>query len=405
MSLLRRTAQPRGDEARNGTFSISNLAALLANDGIGGPQAGNVDKALRDAATWACIKVKAQGIASLPVDVIRMSGSTRIPVPTPEFIANPSGLVSRRVWTFQVAWSLFVDGNAFGRITRKDSMGRPLQIETIAPDKVTRREVVDGIPQAYVGEKLMQVYPFGDLWHLPGEMVAAGSPFGLSPLTYGSHSVGTSLAAEEFGGRFFTDGGHPTAIVTTDRDPGVDGAKALKQRIREAVGGINREPLVLPNGITWQQIQTSPSDSQFLDLMRFEVEQTCRRHGVPPNMVFAAVSGQNVTYSNVSQADLAYLKHTLSYPISLIEDALSGFLPAPRIVRFNRDAILRADTLTRYQAHEIALRNRWATVNEVRAIEDLSPLSAEFDEPGVPPMTQPELPFDDSSDDDEGGTA
>jgi HK97 family phage portal protein len=171
----------------------------------------------------------------------------------------------------------------------------------------------------------------------------------------------------------------------------------LKAKIMEVVGGTSREPLVLPQSIEWQQISVNPSDSQFIDLLRFEVEQTCRRHGVPPSMVYAAVSGQNVTYANVSQADLHYLKHTLSYPIDLVEDALTDLVSRPKIVRLNRDAILRADTAGRYVAYETALRNRFATVNEVRTLEDMEPFGSDFDEPGIPPMVEP---ADDDSDEE-----
>jgi hypothetical protein len=50
----------------------------------------------------------------------------------------------------------------------------------------------------------------------------------------------------------------------------------------------------------------------------------------------------------------------------------TGLLPEPRYVRFDRDALLESTTLARYEAHAKALQNRWKTVNEVRADEDMA---------------------------------
>lgn len=382
MSILRRVA--RSHQEQRTTYSLKQLGIILGNGSGRGPQAATIDRALRDAATWACINVKAKSIAELPVDVYQATSEDgRKHASVPRIIANPSPTVSRRAWMFQLASSLFTDGNAYG-IVADESGGWPTIIELVDPECVTRRAVVNGIKTVWIDNVEHKAWPFGDLWHMAGETVMAGSPFGLSPIQYGASQAGASLAAEEFGARFFSDGGHPSAIIKAESEPTQEQAERLKAKILAATSGASREPIVLPSSITWEQISVNPDDSQFIETMRWEVEQTCRRHGVPPTMVFGAVSGSEVTYANVTQNDLAFLKHTLSYPISLIEDALSALMPRPRFVKFNRDAILRADTLQRYQVHAIALANKLATVNEIRALEDEEPFGPEFDVPGLP---------------------
>jgi HK97 family phage portal protein len=132
-------------------------------------------------------------------------------------------------------------------------------------------------------------------------------------------------------------------------------------------------------------LSSDPNETQFIDLMRFEVEQVCRFWGVPPSMVYAAVSGQNVTYSNVTDADLAFLKHSLDGYLVRIENALTQLLPKPQVVRANRDAVLRSDARARHEIYDIRLKNRTVTVNEVRKLEDEPPFpEPEFDDPGIP---------------------
>ena len=398
--LFERRAPQPAEEQRS--YSMAQLGLARWADPSGAPSVTDPYRALTHAAVWACVSIKAKNIASLPVDEVRYvtQGGRRVrePMPQSQVIRAPSAIVSRRGWTHQIAHSLFTDGNAFGLVVA-ESAGRPTQIELMDPSQVHNRRLEDGRKAVDVLGVTHEAYPFGDLWHVPGEMLAAGSPFGLSPVEHAGRAVGTALKAEDFGGGFFARGGIPSAILAPERDPGEEGAKALKAAFMRAAEG--REPAVLPQSVTYERIAVDPNDSQFIDLMRFEIEQVCRFFGVPPSMVYAAVSGQNVTYANVTDADLQFLKHTLSYPIDLLEDALSDLLPAPRVARFNRDAILRADTAKRYQAHQMALQNRWRTVNEVRTLEDEQPFDdPAFDEPGIPGVGTPPPMADDDA---EGG--
>ena len=119
--------------------------------------------------------------------------------------------------------------------------------------------------------------------------------------------------------------------------------------------------------------------------MRFEVEQACRFFGVPPSMAYAAVSGQSVTYANVSQADLQYLKHSLGIWLLDIEDAWSSLLPVDQTVKFNVEGLLRMDAEGRWKIHDLRLSNKTTSVNRVLALEDEPPIDdPEFDKPGIP---------------------
>lgn len=343
---------------------------------------------LRNAASWACINVIADAIGRTPLDVVTGDGVARRPVsPTPRVIAKPSGLVQTDVWRFQLGWSLATDGNAFGQITTVSTRGAyPTSIEFVDPAAVTERQVVKGVPQVKYDDKVHKLYPFGDFWHCPGRTVAAGSPFGLSPVAQASRVIGTSLAAEEYSYRFFTDGGHPTTILYSDADLNADQAAEVKAAWRRAVQPGSREPAVFSSSLKADKIQVDPNETQFIELIRVMVDQVCRFWGVPPSMVFGATSGQSVTYANVTDYDLTFLKHSLDGYYVRVENAMSDLLPGPQIVKANRNAILRSDPKTRYEANAIALANRQMTINEARALEDQPGFGPEFDVPGIPPF-------------------
>ena len=84
-----------------------------------------------------------------------------------------------------------------------------------------------------------------------------------------------------------------------------------------------------------------------------------------------------MTYSNVEQDWIAFVRFTLMGYLRPIENALTDLTVRGQSVRFNFEALLRTDTKTRYEAHEIALRAKFKTVDEVRAIEGDAPLTAD----------------------------
>jgi phage portal protein BeeE len=92
-----------------------------------------------------------------------------------------------------------------------------------------------------------------------------------------------------------------------------------------------------------------------------------------PEMI-ASEAGGSLTYANVEQRALDFLTFTLRPWIVRLETALSTLLSSTTTVKFNAAALVRTDLLTRYQAHESAIRAGWKLRSEVRELEDLPPI-------------------------------
>jgi len=376
----------RGDHAERRGISLSQLAAWKQQISASySPVPVSTQQALTHAASSACVDVLATSVSTLPIDAVRTQGRSRIPVsPAPSLIAAPSAIVAPDVWMYQLVDSMCTDGNGFGLVTGVDSMARPTGIELLNPGIVADRRVIDGVPTALVDGTRHRLFPHGELWHVPGKYARAGSPFAESPVVRAAATIGAALVAREFGSRFFADGGHPGGIIKSSRELTKDEADAIKKAFVNATRG-NREPAVIGAGLEYSPIMIDPNDSQFLGLMQFCIEEACRFWRVPPSMVYASTSGQNVTYANASQADLHYLKHSLEGLLVRIERALSALLTRPQFARFNRNAFLRADPQTRFDIYDKRLRNKTLSVNDVHALEDEPGVDdPDFDEPGIP---------------------
>jgi HK97 family phage portal protein len=210
------------------------------------------------------------------------------------------------------------------------------------------------------------------MWHrrvhpVPGRLL------GLSPIALHALTIGTGIAALQFGAQWFQEGAHPSGVLSTDKDINRTQANTAKERFLSAIRG-RREPVVLGGGWKYQTIQIAPNESQFLETNNYTAAECCRIFGPGFAEIFGYETGGSLTYSNVEQRSLDFLTYAADPWLVRIERILSALLPRPRYVKFNRAALVRTDLLTRYRAHEIALRNRWKVVNEVRADEDMRPV-------------------------------
>lgn len=407
MSLLRQLLPQRASEQRSRV--PIDWPSLLA--GGGGAAAGVIvtpESAARSAAVTGCQRVLTASVASLPIDVILERGGTRRRVERlPQIVANPSGTVRRRAFVAQLMKSMLNDGNAYAEIVDWDPAGRARQMETRHYKDVVWRKDDNGRLRPHIKNEPVDLWPVGPLLHLPATpFMQPGSPVADSPVDLAMEAIGTGLAAERFGGRFFADGGRGSDIVYADADLTPEQAQIIKQRILASRTGM-RDPAVLGSGLRVEHEVINPEDSQFIDLLRFEVEQACRFFGVPPTMVYAAISGQSVTYANIGQADLQYLKHSLNSWLLDLEDPWSELLTAPQRVRFNVDGLLRMDAKERHTIYGMRLDKKTITVDEVRTLEDEEPFGGAFAEPGIPGGGSPaggDQEGDDPSSDDEEGT-
>jgi HK97 family phage portal protein len=327
----------------------------------------NADTAMRSAAVWSCVRLLADVVSELPVHVY--TDADRREVDPPRALVTPAAGTDLQDWLWQHMISYLLRGNVMGIIADRITVTRPSQIELVNPDRVTVQATPDGTIWRLDGQEIDRT----DLWHrraypLPCE------PLGLSPIAYFANTIGLGLAAEQYGSKFFRDSAIPTGVLTTD-EPLTPEQAQVNLALWDAANQDRRKTAVLGSDLKFQAISIPPGDSQLIDQMRLNVQQIARIFGVPPEMV-GSDSGVSMTYSNVESRDLSFLKYSLQPWLGRLERAMNTLVPRGQYVKFNAAALLRTDTLNRYQAHAIALDKGFLTLNEVRALEDRAPLSA-----------------------------
>lgn len=343
------------------------LAQMRSNRLSPGLPVVSQESAQRLSAVWAASELVASTASSLPID--QTGEAARL-------FVDPSSTVHLQGWLHQLFMSAVLRGNAYALVVSFDRLGYPERAETVAPDLVRWRWTADGW-EVKVDNRVELLWPIGRLLHVP-LFLQPGCPVGLSPIEYHRATLGGSMAAQKFGADFFGSGGHPVGLLMMDQDPGEAGAKAAKARFKQAA--IDRDVVALSSG-KYVPLTVSPSDSQFLDTMRFGVEEIARVFlGGFPEMIGAATSGQSVTYANREQRVADFLAFSLqSRYLVPFERAFSRWTRNGG-VKFNVDALLRSDLAGRYASYVSAATvgeksgTPLLTTNEMRAFEDLPPL-------------------------------
>lgn len=353
---------------------LTDPSKIPSNGDLGGTVSGpavNVRTSLRHIDVYACESLIADAIAMLPVDVFRKAGPARTPVASP-LAERPNAEMSRFDFWQRAVTSVLGSGDSFNVVSARDRSGYASQLTPVHPDDVRKvdRDPVTKIVRYHL--RGGDIVPKFDMMHVPG-FILPGELRGMSVLEAGRQGIGLSMAAEEFGARWFGDGATPSSILESDQPYNEDAAKAAQQAWMKAHGDRHRKPAVLFGGLSWKQIQITPEESQFLETRQFQTSQIARLFRVPPHMI-GSIEKSTSWGSGIEEQGIGFVVYTLGPWLARFEQALTALLPSDHFARFNVSALLRGNAKDRYLAYAIGRQWGWFCVDDIRALEDLPPL-------------------------------
>lgn len=330
--------------------------------------------ALRLIPVYSAVAGIAEDIATTPVRAYRDTGDgTRSPLGRqPEWLATPAPWGGRIPWLHQALTSLLLRGNAYGVVVATGSNGWPSKIVWQHPDRVTVTEKVPGMPPEYrVGNVPV---PAESMVHIPA-FVLPGSFVGLSPVSLFRVQLTKSHKAQQYAADFFDRGIMPPGVLkNTQQTISAAQARLAKSRFKAAVA--DRDIFVTGSDWEWTALQVPKDDAAFLEAIQAGATEIAAIFRVAPEDI-GGKAGGSLTYSTVELNELKRNRRTLLPWTRRLEESLTACLPRPQYVRFNLDALARADLKTRMEAHEIALRTGMETNAEGRALEERPPLTSD----------------------------
>jgi HK97 family phage portal protein len=213
--------------------------------------------------------------------------------------------------------------------------------------------------------------PFDDIVHIP-LFPMPGERIGLSPIANFAQTLGVGLAGADLRERLVRGGGFPPGTFeNVDREVEQSEAEIIKARLVSSIR--THTPLVYGSGWKYNPITVPPSEAQFIETMKMNANQIAAIYGVPPDKV-GGEKGSSMTYANVEQEQIDFVMYTLRPWLVTLETKFSSLLPDRQYIKFNADALIRADLRTRWDVNKIRLDTGTANVDEIRAQEDQPPL-------------------------------
>lgn len=368
--IMRRTAATPV-ESRSLTTDGFAAGGLFMLDAWGSADTGvtvTPENALQAASVWACVSRIARDLSTLPLHVIDHQTDRRVPDhPVAQLVRNPnpyqagpSFLMSYLVNLLLYGWSgVYLDGPA----GRYPAALYPLMSRSVQPGRID-------------GEL---VYRVSHSQTLRADQVAAVAYMsmdgvtGTSPIRLGSRAIGTDIALAQFAAKFFSQGANVGTVF--ELPPLKDGA-AIQQVFdklkAQHEGADNAHRLIAIPGVKVHKTANSPRDSQAVEARQHQLGEVARLYNMPIGLLDAERS----KYSGLEAQYRDYAQATLRPWAVLIESEWSRkLLPETDqgryALRFNLDAIVRADLSVRAEADAKLVQAGIMTANEARAHHDL----------------------------------
>ena len=333
------------------------------------------EHALRLAPMYAAVKLLADGVASLPLKIYRTVDGKTIPWAGPSMFDQPAPKGTYYDWVHQCMSSLLLHGNALGFVTSRDGFGYPAQIVWLPPEHC---DIIDDETQDFATPVNARYFYFGrqldvrDLLHVRA-FTFAGHTAALSPLGAFKLLIEGGLDQQEYSKLWFANGGFPPGVMkNSELEVDMDQSRAIRGNLTETLR--RRQPLVIGRDWDYTPISVKPEEAQFVETVRLTATEIASIYQVPPERIGGS-RGDSMTYSSTEQNTNDMITWSLRPWLVRLESAFDGILPQARFCKFNADAMIRTDTMTRYQTHQIARATGWLTNNEIRDIEDRQPLA------------------------------
>ena len=351
----------------------------------------NERTAMQTTAVYACVRILAEAIASLPVHVYEYQndGGKKLVHDHPLYYLlhdEPNPEMTSFVFRETLMSHLLIWGNAYAQIIR-DGAGRVLGLYPLLPDKMdVQRDDRGNIYYVYSrnSDENPMFKEYGniklkaeDVLHIPG--LGFDGLIGYSPIAMAKNAVGMTLACEEYGASFFANGANPGGVL---EHPGVlkDPSK-VRESWNSVYRGVNNahKIAVLEEGMKYQQIGIPPEEAQFLETRKFQINEIARLYRIPPHMVGDL---DKSSFSNIEQQSLEFVKYTLDPWVIRWEQSLqrSLLLPGEKgkyFIKLNVDGLLRGDYQSRMNGYAVGRQNGWFSANDIREMENMNPIPDE----------------------------
>lgn len=375
--------------------TLLDLAAEILQLGASkSGQSVTVAKALKVATVLACVRVISEGVAQVPLKVLRRNGRNKIDAydhPLWDILhRKPNDVATSFGFRETLVIHAALAGNGYAFISRGTG-GKVLELINIEPGavRVEQSDTMGERPRYFItGRNGGGLYfPAETILHIQGP--SWNGVVGMDVVRQAREAIGLSIATEEAHARLHANGARPGGMLSVEGTLKDEQFKTLRKWIEDNyAGGENAfRTMILDRSAKFVPMAMSGVDSQHLETRRFQIEEICRIFRVMPIMVCS--QDKSSTYAGAEQNFLAHVVHTLGPWFERIEQCLDCQLltdaerKAGYYTKLEERGLLRGALKDTAEYLNKLVGLGIITRNEAREMLDMNPVEG-LDEPLTP---------------------
>lgn len=337
------------------------------------------ETSLKLSAVWACVKLRAETISTLPLHlydsnkkIAKDHGLYRILHDSPN-----ADMCASEFWQIQSA-CLDLWGNAYNYIARRGDKS-VISLEPLFPNEMVKKRLKDGsFEYHYTENGKITIYTDDEILHFKG--FTLDGYVGLSAIQFFAQTIGMQFDANNQAQDWFKNGLKVGGFLET-------GERTLneeqRERMRKYLAQFSQPEnsgkyMILEAGMklsSASNIRINPVDAQLLESRYFGIEEICRAFGVPPQLI-GHTSKASSWASSLEQTNQGFLTYSLNPSLVRYEQTIARKLLLPHEKyeyrpKFSVEGLLRTNVGARGDFYVKMAQNGMYTRNEVRDLEDM----------------------------------
>lgn len=378
--------EPAKKEVKNAGIEVTEIEELA--DIFGLPLERNELVTARTAmrkvtAVYACVRIIAGSIASMPVKVYERGAQGRVEADNDPIYnllkMSPDSVYSGFTFWESIVVDLLLRGQGYAEIVRPSSRSAQVSALRFIPADYCEPErksdhLIYNISDEFGSRTLHQ----DDILHFWG--VGFDGRKALSVIQ-NSMAISTAMEADTFANSYFKNGTHIGGYLKFPGRLAEDTKKALMGYWVKKFAGSKKagSPAILTDGGEYIPYKVSAEDAQLIESRRYQIADISRIFGVPLFMINETEKSTSWG-SGIEQQSIGFVRYTLKPHLCRIEQELNRklFRSGERYAEFYTHSLIKGDTKATNESYKISLGGNqlpgWMTINEVRKLENLPPV-------------------------------
>jgi HK97 family phage portal protein len=278
----------------------------------------NVRTAIQVATVFACCRVIGNGMAQVPLKLMKESadGKTRVPAkshPLYKLLAlKPNDWQTSFQLRQMLAWHVELCGNAYV-FKNRSVTGRMLELIPFAPGQVVPRRdlaTLEILYDVYGIDGTFKTFTREQIWHLRGPTMDGVE--GLDVVKLAREAIGLAMSTEEAVAQLHKNGVRNSGVYSVEGTLSETQHKALTSWVNSNYAGLQNagKAMILDRGAKFLNTSMSSIDAQSNETRKMQIEQICSFFGVLPIKV--GFSDKTATFASAEEMNRAHREDCLA---------------------------------------------------------------------------------------------